>query len=268
MNLKIIAAAATHIGCVRAENEDNYFLNGKIYLAGMSEPIITDDTKGGIYAVCDGMGGEENGGLASQIAVRVLSEFFEEICKSGASFENAITRYAENANAKICEVMKSKNSGRMGTTFALLYICDNFAYMSNIGDSRIYLYKKPFMRKRQFTQISKDHTQAEQLIAMGSITAEEAKTHPSRNKLTQHLGIFPEEMIIEPYIPNPIKIEKGDTFLLCSDGLTDMLTDEEIADILEVARDPATAANQMIASALHSGGRDNVTVVLVRVLSA
>ena len=75
-------------------------------------------------------------------------------------------------------------------------------------------------------------------------------------------------MIIEPYKSNPIKIEKGDTFLLCSDGLTDMLTDEEIADVLDVARDPATAANQLISSALHSGGRDNVTVMLVRILGA
>ncbi len=132
----------------------------------------------------------------------------------------------------------------------------------NIGDSRAYLF-----RSGRLTQLSQDHTPVRQMVDLGVIKAEEARTHPDRHKLSQHLGIFPSEMVIEPYVAEPVAILSGDIFLLCSDGLTEMLPDEAIRERLLGGKTPEEKGKTLTEQAMKKGGGDNITVVLVQVLN-
>jgi protein phosphatase len=253
----ISAAAVSHVGKVRGNNEDNFFVNGQVLSAGVS--AVTDESDGGIYAVCDGMGGEEHGEIAAAIAVDTLGKYYRQLKERGGLFENLIVLYTDEANARICAETEQKGGRRMGTTFAVLFAQNNTACICNIGDSRIYLF-----RDGSLVQLSQDHTQLQRLIEMGIITPEKAKTHPERHILTQHLGVFPDEMVIEPFTAAPREIKKGDVFLLCSDGLTDMLEDAGIGRLISRHPAPRDAAEALIEAALEKGGKDNVTVVVVK----
>jgi len=255
--ITIESAAITHVGLVRTNNEDNYYINGKfkrdnnIPTEGYSD---TSNRDWGIYAVCDGMGGENYGELASMIAVAVLAEYQD------TDLRESIYDYVDRANSIICGEIK-KNGARSGTTIAMLYIDGNKAVSFNIGDSRVY-----FLRKDELYLVSEDHTEAQEMVKRGLITDEEAKTHKSKHKLTQHLGVFPEENNVEPYISQEIKLKKNDMFLICSDGLTDMVGDDEIRMILSTEKTDAVGIAKMLSAAAQSyGGKDNATVVVVKV---
>ena len=257
----INSVAASNVGNVRENNEDNFFLNGKTLDTSIKGTAITNDkADSGLFAVCDGMGGEEHGETAAAIAVSTLNEYYRQALKQKASLDKWLQLYTDEANTQICAEIEKNGGKRMGTTFAVLYIQDQTAYISNIGDSRAYL-----LRNQQLTQLSKDHTQIRRLLDMGILTAENAKTHPDRHKLTQHLGIFPDEMVIEPFAAQPLQMETNDIFLLCSDGLTDMLEDKEIEETLLQYANPQDAAMKLIEAALQHGGKDNVTVVVTKV---
>ena len=249
--------AITHVGSVRSNNEDNYYVNGKfkknnnIPTEGYTDTNVRDAY---IYAVCDGMGGEYFGEIASMIAVAVLAEYQD------TDIRYSVMDYIDRTNNIICGEIEKHNGVRSGTTLALLYIYGNKALSINIGDSRVYL-----LRKKDLYLLSEDHTEAQRMVDMGVITDEEAKNHKLKNRLTQHLGIFPNEMTIEPYVSEEIKIKKGDVFLVCSDGLTDMVSDDEIRAILsQKYEDTVGIAKKLSAAADAYGGRDNTTVVVIR----
>ena len=259
--ISIHAVAASNVGNVRGNNEDNFFINGKTLQAVIPETVyISDESSRGLYAVCDGMGGEENGELASEIAVNTLREYYWKPFEKGTDLVENVNQYTEEANARICVEIEKNGGQRMGSTFSALYIRDGLAHAFNVGDSRVYMF-----RNNQLTQLSQDHTQVRGLVDMGIVSAEQARTHPGRHTLTQHLGIFPSEMVIEPYAARPLEIENGDVFLLCSDGLTDMLEDDEIANIMGQNPYPRGTAESLIAAALKNGGKDNVTVIAAKV---
>lgn len=253
--MKIESIAITNVGHIRENNEDNYFLCGQ-YREDVSVNTISctcEKADGeGLFGVCDGMGGAQFGELASLIAVKSMAEYSENF---DAVFQDCIG----DANAKICDEIADRGGRRIGTTFAALCIKDGAARAYNIGDSRIYM-----LRGGKLTQLSVDHTQAQMMINQGIITPQEAKNHRGRHVLTQHLGIFPEEMVVEPSVAEAVTLEAGDTFLLCSDGLTDMVEDEEICGILSAEGTPSEKAEKLVDTALSNGGRDNVTVVLVK----
>lgn len=254
--MKIQSAVVSHEGKIRNNNEDNFYLCGvyKTRTDNNRADYVTSSTSDRqLFSVCDGMGGEEFGELASLIAVKTLS-FYQN------SIDDHILDYIERTNNAICEEIK-KHSKRIGTTFAALSVKEGIANIYNIGDSRVYLF-----RSNSLQQISKDHTMIQQLLSMNMISAEQAKRNPNRHKLTQHFGIFPEEMIIEPFCAKPIVIKNNDIFLLCSDGLTDMLTDEEIQRCLSVERDPPAMADSLLEAALQKGGKDNITVLIVKII--
>ncbi|MCL2287264.1 MAG: protein phosphatase 2C domain-containing protein [Firmicutes bacterium] len=260
---KISSVAASNTGYVRENNEDNFFLNGKILSTSITGTAIESDNADiGLFAVCDGMGGEESGEIASAIAVDTLHEYYQKVLDN-SSFNEAVNSYTNEANARICIEIYKNNGKRMGTTFAMLYIENNTAYVYNIGDSRVYLF-----RNNQLKQMSRDHTQIRQLLEMGILTAEKAKIHPERHKITQHLGIFPEEMVIEPYAAEPMSILEGDIFLLCSDGLSDMLDDTEIEQIITQHPNPYDTISKLIEAALANGGRDNITVIISKIIES
>lgn len=259
MNLNIEAAVRTHTGRIRANNEDNFFLDDAIredVTVGESRDCVSATDRWFLAAVADGMGQEERGELASLITVENLYS-----CPFHRMRETALD-CVQQANRQICDEIEEHGGGQMGSTLAALYIDKGKALCCNVGDSRVYL-----LRDGRFTKLSVDHNRAHQLVSLGVLTPEQAESHPSRHQLTQYLGIFEEEMLIEPAFSQVIVLKPGDQFLLCSDGLTDMVTEEEIADRLKEGGDPESQVEDLVNLALEHGGRDNVTALVVQVHS-
>lgn len=257
MKYSINAAAHTHIGRVRVNNEDNVYLCGQ-YRRDISREEFQTEYSGGtsrfLAAVCDGMGGEENGELASLLAVQCLSS-----CKFEHVYRTA-NACIQQANQNICAEMKKNGGRRMGSTLAALYIDKDRAIACNLGDSRVSL-----LRGGRLFQLSTDHNKARQLVELGVLTPEQAKKHSSRHELTQHLGIFEHEMVIQPAFSEEIRLSVGDCFLLCSDGLTDMVSEDEITNQLSTDAAPQQKAGMLVQMALDAGGRDNITVVVIQI---
>lgn len=252
MNLQ--AAVVCHVGCVRRNNEDNYYLQGQIRQSVEelnTKAQFDGPDEGALFAVADGMGGEVKGEFASLAAVQALHSCGQQQGKP------AISRCFFRANAVICREI-DQTGHKMGTTLATLYINDSKATVCNIGDSRVYLF-----RDNVLSQVSTDHTQVQQMVDLGILTPEAAREHPQRHILTQHLGIHECDMIIQPTFSEELQLETGDTFLLCSDGLTDMVDDERIHGLLS-SDTPEQQAQALVEEALRSGGQDNVTVLVVQ----
>ncbi|MBR2476703.1 MAG: serine/threonine-protein phosphatase [Clostridia bacterium] len=261
--LKFTSAVSVDKGLIRDNNEDNFYFNGAWLTAETRDnsDTFSSSASGGIqiYGVFDGMGGEELGEEASLITAQVMHKTHERLKSAGCDVKEAILSAVEDANVGICRKIKENGGKRIGATFSAIVIENNKATVFNIGDSRVYLHRAGVLE-----QISVDDTGAQRLVSIGVLTDEEAKTHKDRNKLTQHLGIFKEEMIIEPHISNPIDIHKNDKFLLCSDGLTDMVTDEEICRILSQDKPCEQLSAELVKTALENGGKDNVTAIVAK----
>jgi protein phosphatase len=252
--MKLSSCAICACGLVRAENQDNIYIND-VYREDLADnsPFRHADTSEdrGIYAVADGMGGGAHGELAALVAVRALDMI------SHADERHEMANYLIERNDAICDLIKRNGGARMGSTFVGICVNRSSAVFANIGDSRIYLY-----RGGQLTQLSRDHNAAQRMVDLGVLTREAARKHPEKHVLTQHLGIFPSEMIIEPYT-ECVTVEDGDVFLLCSDGLTDMLDDGEIKGLLGSPGSIGERAEALYEEALRNGGKDNVSVLLV-----
>jgi protein phosphatase len=250
--MRITSAGITNVGMKRQNNEDNYLINDEV----------------GVYVCCDGMGGHAGGEYASQIAVTTVEEVLANIRDEGtaddAAGEDQITqekiKYAIRlAGKRIYERAQADPEFRgMGTTAVILLFRRGMAYLAHVGDSRGYL-----LRGGQITQRTEDHSWVNEQIKAGLITAETAKHHRFRNIITRSLG-FQEEVEIDTQV---LKAEPGDMFLLCSDGLTNLVSEEEIRDML-VAKSFQETLRDLVALANERGGDDNITAVLARVDSA
>lgn len=246
-------------GKIRQQNQDNYFLNGSIRDNPNDMLVHRMQTRAydqGLFAVADGMGGEQHGEIASWIAVRGMDSIR---CDAGYT---EVTAYLQQKNSEICSFIESKGGRRCGTTCVCLCIRGGEADIVNIGDSRAYL-----LREEKLYQISKDHTVGRQMLEAGAITKEELRTHPERHRLTQHLGIFPDEMLIEPYSAVG-KTQPNDLYLLCSDGLYDLVENRRIRELLMSEDGISEIAAALYAEAMGLGGKDNITILLVRVEAA
>ncbi len=253
-------AALTHPGRVPENNEDNFYING-FYKSDPKEACCqtkgTADRGRLTASVCDGMGGYAAGEEASLIAVRTMSEFCKKEKEGEVLFRDRPMDYVNEANARICR-LRERVGKPTGSTLTVMEFADGAFTAMNIGDSRIYLY-----RDGALIQLSTDHSVLARMIRMGQITEEEAKTHPLRHQITQHFGIRPEEMVLEPAIVQE-EVHAGDLYLLCSDGLTDMVDDEAILRYLGTADLSLTEkVEKLVQRAVDAGGRDNITVVLI-----
>lgn len=257
MRLKIEGAVVTHVGRVRSNNEDNYNLFGNYRHDTEIKQKMENKTvwpEKMAAAVFDGMGGEEAGEVASLMAAKAFMP-----CEMD-DIKNGIARQMRAVNDEICGEMRRRGGVRMGTTAVALYLDKGKAVCCNVGDSRCYL-----MRDGALRQLSTDHSEAARMIEMGVLSPEKARQSKSWHKLTQHLGIFPEEFVIEPYVSEAVELCPGDIFMLCSDGLTDMVLDDEIARRLGGSQSAQEMAGELTDTALAAGGRDNVTVMVLRV---
>lgn len=253
MRYTIQAACVCVTGKVRKNNEDNFYFDGKcleMENSGLKSPVCVEDAlkSGWTAAVFDGMGGENYGEAASFAAARQMQQTQRSLADYFVSPKNFLSRLAQQLNDAVVEKAGELRTQRMGTTMAALYFSGRSVYVCNVGDSRAYR-----LRDGEFLQLSQDHVEKR--------PGRENKKAP----LNQYLGIDPEEMQIEPYIAkgdwNP-----GDEYLLCSDGLTDMLTNFEIADIMLRFEDPQECVQELVRAAMDQGGRDNTTVILCKIV--
>lgn len=258
MDLRIRGTVVTSVGNIRSCNEDNYYLFGSYrddtnVSSGREEKEAFADQA--MAAVYDGMGGEESGEIASLIAARNFTP-----CRLEKVQEEVLAQ-VKRVNDELCGEIWKRDGRSIGTTAVMLYLDTGKAVCCNIGDSRCYL-----MRDGVLSQLSVDHSEAENMIRMGMLDPAQARKSRSWHILTQHLGILPEEFIIEPYFSQPIVLKEDDRFLLCSDGLTDMVLDDEIALLMSSTADAGSAADALMKSALLHGGRDNVTALVLEVV--
>ncbi len=249
--MKVLAAGSTDTGKRRSNNEDAYLVDDVLRL----------------YAVADGVGGNEGGEVASRIAVETLGKVVPDLLGQadrtpavgiGAAPERAALSAAvilAHRNIRLESVANPKLVG-MGTTLTVLFFRDRTAHLAHVGDSRAYL-----LRANALKQVSNDHSLIADQVRAGLITPEQAKASPYRHVITRALGIDED---VRPDI-SALQLQQGDVFLLCSDGLTDMVDDREIASILGKSG-PGEAAKALVAAANAAGGVDNITTVVVQVL--
>lgn len=244
MHYEINYACVSHIGKIRSINQDNLICDGR-YMdieeaqKGLSITGSVNTKNTSLFGVFDGMGGEEYGEVASYLAAKNAAEIQPQ--KDGVMM---LSEYCEKANSDICNFAENNSVSAMGTTAAMLLFTDNEITLCNIGDSKVFRVSSGDMK-----QISEDH------VAIS--------IYGRKPPLTQHLGIPPYFLLIDPYF-SKYGYEDGDRYLICSDGLTDMVSDEEIVKCINENKiDSATQI--LLEKSLENGGRDNVTVVLLEI---
>ncbi len=237
--------AKTDIGKVREQNQDYFYISEE-----------TEEPK--IYILADGMGGYKGGEIASKLATESAKKYiqnnFEGIIKEKEEILKLVKNAVEYANMIVYEKSKEvPELDGMGTTLEVCVIYNNKAYLGHVGDSRIYRIRKDVIRK-----LTKDHSYVQKLVEDKKITREEAKTHPKKNMLMKALGCTP---YVEPDI-RARNFEKGDIFIMCSDGLTNMVEESRIYSL--VTQNINSAADNLVDEANMAGGIDNITVIIIK----
>ncbi len=234
----------THIGLVRQNNQDAFAVE-----------TLTQGAQ--LAVVCDGMGGANGGNIASHIAVDLLTERIKENFRpeqAPTSTEHMLASAMAAANMAVFDrAQKDETLSGMGTTVVVAITCGDTAYISHVGDSRLYL-----CRDGQLSPVTRDHSVVQELIESGQINEEEARSHPRRHFITRALGVTDNEC--GEY--DELTVRPGDKLLLCTDGLTNMVGQDFMQQILkDKAEDEAVEA--LIQAALSGGGTDNITAVLL-----
>ena len=255
MNKWVIHGAVSYeMGIIRKNNEDAYYFNGKYAsLAQMDEGafLSTDvPAEGTLWAVCDGMGGQNNGEIASHMAISGMRELQDHL--KGRDFETSIQSWVRQANRAVA----AKADGG-GSTLAMLYCTNGYIQTAHIGDSRVYR-----CHGGKLTQITRDHSKVEMLLAAGMITEEEARNHPKKNVITRYLGMS-DEYVTEATVSRKLPLEKGDRYLLCSDGVTDMISNTQLETILTQPGDVSSCAQAIREAVFAAGARDNLTAIIL-----
>ena len=252
MSLKVEVAGKSDIGCIRSNNEDNFGY----------------DTRCGIFVVCDGMGGMAAGEVAAKIGVDIVIDYFRAAKSNGVQAPygtrqegvseraNAIGSAIQQANAAIFDAA-NRHSGQsgMGATIVAVRVEDGEYSIGHVGDSRIYL-----VRNKTITQLTNDHSLVMEQVRRGLITAEQAKRSEVQNIIIRALG---SEASVQVDLQDLVASAE-DVLLLCSDGLTRHVEDEELLEVIVNAGDMTSACDGLIHRARERGGEDNITALLLR----
>lgn len=251
-DMRIEVAGSTHVGMKRSHNEDSYLLL----------------PEHGLFCVADGMGGHSSGEIASRIAIEEIAEFFRvtasdtdatwpyKMEKSRNYDENRLATGIKLANMRIFERASSEQKFKgMGTTIVSLHFAANLAYLAHVGDSRVYFHRAGVLK-----QLTEDHSLLNEYLKTNKLSQDEIDSFPQKNVIVRALGMKDSVQVdvgrVEP--------QDGDTFLLCSDGLSGMLPDSSIQGVLNARRELEAACAELIELANAAGGNDNVTCVLAR----
>lgn len=242
--MKTHCAGLTDIGRVRERNEDNWFA----------------DVDNGLFIVSDGMGGHNSGHVASRLIVDTLPELVgknlnlptvELNTDHCAQLQHILT---ELSHIVVQQGKEQSGCFGMGATVAMLLVHNTSGLVGHMGDSRLYLY-----RGNQLQQITHDHSIVQYMVDTGSITEEEAESHQASNQVSQYVGMQGEPVPSADILP----LLNGDRLMLCTDGLSRLLPDEIMANLIQQASNPEEACHALINAANKAGGRDNVTVIVV-----
>lgn len=236
--------ARSDIGKIREMNQDNFFVSDQ-----------DDEIK--LFIVADGMGGYKGGEIASKLAIDSVKSYiinnFNETNKEREKILDLVKNAVEYANMVVYEKSQEvEELNGMGTTIDVAIIQSGKLYIGHVGDSRVYRLRKEFFRK-----LTVDHSYVEQLLKQGNITKEEAYNHPKKNMLTKALGCtayVEPDVMVKGY-------QKGDVLLMCTDGLTNMIREEQIFQILK--DNPEQACDILVDKANENGGLDNITAVII-----
>ena len=252
--MQLRAACGCHQGKKRNNNEDNLYFDGSYMNSDNSiEKTVLSLDDDGFFCVFDGMGGGDYGEVASYTASKTTKEFLETGTNiNPCDITPSLTKMCEVVNQAVYEAGEKLGSSRMGSTLVGLYFHEGQAWVCNLGDSRCY-----FLRDGRMKQISEDHTD-EEFMKENGITGR-------KPYLTQYLGIDPDEMTIVPSIKSYV-LNRGDRFLICSDGVTDMVDDQTICNNLARYQDPDECVEALIQAALDGGGKDNITAIVLEVV--
>jgi protein phosphatase len=241
--MKISACALTDTGLRRSNNED----------------AVHADCESGLFIVADGMGGHAAGEIASSMAVKTIRNQFPPLATPPDDAETCLQKAFIAASQRIRQTASEEESMRgMGTTLSVLYIDGHSAQLAHVGDSRIYR-----LRDTRLEQLSIDHSLVAEQQRQGIISPEEARTSQLRNILLQAVGLEDTVdvfLLRQPLLP-------GDLFLLCSDGLNDMIDDQTICAYLNQDLSEQQRAEKLVAAAKEAGGRDNISVIVVKIIN-
>jgi serine/threonine protein phosphatase PrpC len=247
MMLRITADGKSDIGKVRQSNQDAFAC----------------DTNAHLYVVADGMGGHSGGEVASHKAVEALMAALREeptvsadTDRGNGSRDTTLVRAIEAANDHVFQMAsEDRKLQGMGTTLVALRVVDSTASIGSVGDSRVYLW-----RGQRLRQVTRDHSLVNEYVRLGTLSAEEASTHPLKHIISRAIGVHPTVEV--DHFPIPLRAD--DVFVLCSDGLTNMLDDNDIsATLAAVGHQPSVLCAELISRANAKGGLDNITVVAV-----
>ncbi|MBO5571864.1 MAG: serine/threonine-protein phosphatase [Ruminococcus sp.] len=256
---KIYISYASNKGKVRARNEDDLYIDGlgsraKENMSG-DRTLFTSDSY--VFAVCDGMGGEQFGDEAAAIASDTIAHHSAELREAPpGKLHDAVNDLATEANNRITSMVYAKRANLSGSTLVLAVLHNTTVYVFNLGDSRAYYYSDGKIK-----QITYDHTVANMKVKANIFTEEEAKNSSDSHRLTSFLGVDDRWIGIKAQAYEPFDISGG-ALLLCSDGLFDMCTDEEIAEVM--ADESEGCAQRLVEIALENGGRDNITCMIIK----
>jgi len=253
MSLSVQVAGRTDVGCVRTNNEDNFGY----------------DIACGVYVVCDGMGGQAAGEVASKLAVEAVLEYFRRYSPEGnfpqvgekfddiSQDANALASAVQAAGIRIFqEALEHPGRHGMGSTIVALLVRDGKASIAHVGDSRAYL-----LRDGQVRLLTSDHSLVMEQVRRGLMTVEEAERSSIQNIITRALG---SEDNAEPDVQD-VEISPGDVFLLATDGLTKLVKEQQLREIIAAAPSLEKTCEAMVAAARAAGGDDNITCLLVRI---
>lgn len=258
-NIHIRLFGRTDVGQIREHNEDNFLVadlsrRSRGLHEGEREQVV--GPAGTVLAVCDGMGGAAAGEVASQLAVDII---FEKMLDGGAAanrdeFARRLVRTVEEAGLRIFTEARADRTRRgMGTTSTVAGLIDGRLFLAQVGDSRAYL-----LRGDRLVQVTRDQSLVNQLIEAGQLTEEEAETFEHNNIILQALGTAETVQVDLTYVD----LQRGDLLMVCSDGLSGMMRNEEIRATLLAAADPLDACRQLTEKANEAGGHDNITVIV------
>lgn len=257
-------SAGTDVGQARDHNEDQYLvadLTSGITTRAEDEEAYTIGPKGSLLLVADGMGGALAGEVASQMATEIILDRLTATWSRDPEarperFATSVREAVEEANARIhAQASENLDLQGMGTTATIVGVLGSHFLLSQVGDSRAYR-----IRDGRIRQLTRDQSFVQHLVDTGRMTAEEALQLPQKNVILQALGPGPTVDVVQSWEP----IARGDTVLLCSDGLSEMVSPEEIAEIVDGTSSLARACRRLVEEANANGGKDNITVVVAR----
>ena len=243
MDNKIIAYGQTDVGLMRTINQDCIYVE--------KEPIGKFSN---LFIVADGMGGHKAGDVASRAAIDGFVKYVQETRMNDPA--NILDAGVIAVNEQVYNMANSnKDYSGMGTTFVAATVVGKRVYIANVGDSRLYLIN------RDIHQITRDHSLVEDMVRMGMIDREEARTHYKKNVITRAVGVDASGVVPDIF---EIEIEKDDILLLCSDGLSNMVADYDIMKIVNTSENIEDAVHRLIRQANDNGGKDNISAVLIK----